>query len=209
MKSSCLTICTIALASTQATAQWWGMGGGGSNQQTTTTNTQFGATYGPIVKFSAIHGLTTLAHEPKHAPVATTATKAKDQAAAEEEGDALASCLVSPGTIVQELETLFTGLAQNTPYGYRSGMTVLAHLMRELPMEVAACEHLSIDQEAWGAVFGDAGEHLSRVASPEGFKLSKSDPRFKAAVAAAKADHWKLAGAKLAAYLRHAGEYLA
>ena len=168
----------------------------------------FGATYGPMVQFSAIHGLSTLAHDPKAAPVATTATKAKDQAAAEHEGNLLTDCLISPSTIVQEIETLFTGLAQNTPYGYRSGMTVLAHLMRELPMELAACEHLTIQEEDWAAVFGDAGEHLSRVASPEGYKLSKTDARFKAAITAAKAQHWKLAGAKLAAYFRHAGEYL-
>ena len=104
---------------------------------------------------------------------------------------------------------MFAGLALGTYYGYRSGITVLTHLMRDLPTEVAACENINIDEEEWAAVFGDASDLTARVASDEGFKMSKFDPSFRAALTAAKAGHWETAGAKIAAYLTHAGAHLA
>ena len=128
--------------------------------------------------------------------------------ATEAEAAALGSCLEHAGTVIQEVDTVFTGLALGTYYGYRSGITVLAHLMRDLPDEVAGCEGVDIDEEEWAAVFGDASDLTARVASEAGFKMSKTDPSFRAALTAAKGGHWELAGAKIAAFLTHAGAHL-
>lgn len=120
----------------------------------------------------------------------------------------LESCLEHAGTAVEEAETLFAGLELGTYYGYEAGITMLAHLMRDLPNELAGCEDVQVDEEAWNAVFGDASAIVTRVASEAGFEMSKTDPAFRAALAAAKKGHWEVAGAKIAAYLAHAGENL-
>ena len=103
---------------------------------------------------------------------------------------------------------MFSGLKMGTSYGYRSGMTVLTHLLRDLPGQVTACQRLTIDEQKWTVSFGDASPLLARVASDKGFATSKGDPAFRAALAAAHDGGWRLAGAKLAAFVTHAGTHL-